>query len=160
MACVPFIVANRRNRYGRNRASGSIVVAIIFFLVIGLLFFVFFNDFNGFTIIPIWTIISGFGGFLIFIFVIGIIAASISAHPKKFNEEPIKSYQYRPQAEKQTYQLNPYNVRRTSLELKKTEHDEPINAKIPAFKEINFCRYCGAKKERDSIFCHLCGSKF
>jgi hypothetical protein len=158
LACVPFIVANRRNKYGSN--SGSIVVAIIFFLVIGLLFFVFFNNFNGFTIRPIWTIISGLGGFLIFISVIGIIAASISAHPKKYNEEPIKLNQYQTQAEKQTNQLNPYKVRRASLELKNTEFNEPINAKIPAFKEINFCRYCGAKKERDSIFCHLCGSKF
>jgi hypothetical protein len=121
---------------------------------------VFFNRFDGFTIIPIWTIISGLGGFLIFISVIGIITASISAHPKKYTKEPIKLYQYQTQAEKLTYQLNPYKVRRASLELKDTDIDKPIKAKTPLFKEINFCRYCGAKKERDSIFCHLCGSKF
>lgn len=153
LAWVPFVVANRRNGYSRNRAGGAIIAALIFFLVLGLFFFVFFNRFIGFTMIPIWTIISGLGGFLIFIAIIGAIASSISTPPNKVNQEPIKPYQYQPQ--EPTQKINPYKIQ--------IQPEEPIYQEvkqdIPILSDINYCRFCGTKTDRDAKFCHQCGIK-
>ena len=157
MAWVPFVVASRRSRYHRNRAGGAIVAVLIFFLVLGLLFFVFFNRSNGFTIIPLWTIIIGLGGLIIAVTVIGIIAASMSAPSKKANEEHIKSYQY--QHQRQSQQSNPYMIRDSMQKQPEEPIYKEITREIPVVADINYCRYCGAKVDRDAIFCHQCGTK-
>lgn len=157
MAWVPFIVANRRNRCHRNGAVGAIVGLLIFFMVLGVFFFIFFNRFSGFTIIPIWTIIIGLGGLILIITIISVIASSMSAPPKKVNQEHIKSYQYQPPEPYQ--QSNPYIVRNSI----QSQPEEPIYKEIiqevPVVSDINYCKYCGAKVERDAIFCHQCGTK-
>ena len=157
MAWVPFVVASRRNRYHRNRAGRAIVAGIILFLVFGLLMLVFFYRFDGFAIIPIWPIISGLVGFLIFITLIGVIAASMSAPSKKANEERIKSYQY--QTQRQSQQLNPYIIRDSMQKQPEEPIYKEITREIPIISDINYCRYCGSKIDRDSVFCHQCGTK-
>ena len=157
LAWVPCIVASRRNRYRRNSAVGAIVAVVIFFLVLGVLFFVFFNRFTGFTIIPIWTIISGLGGLIIIIAVISVIAASMSAPSKKANQEHIKPYQYQPQEPAQD--SNPYIIRETMQKQPEEPIYKEITREIPVVSDINYCKYCGAKVERDAIFCHQCGTK-
>ncbi len=157
MAWVPFIVASRRNRYYRGRASGAIIAGIIFLLVFGLLFFIFFNRSNGFTIIPIWPIVSGLGGFLIFIVIIGVIASSMSTPSKRANEEHIKSYQYQPQEPSQQY--NPYKIRNSIQKQTEEPIYEEVKQDIPINLDIFYCRYCGSKIDRDARFCHQCGTK-
>lgn len=107
--------------------------------------------------IPMWTIISGVGGFLIFIAIIGAIASSMSAPSKKAKEEPIKSFQYQLQEPSQQY--NPYKIQ-NSIQIKP---EEPIYKEVkqdnPIISDINYCRYCGEKVDRDEKFCHQCGIK-
>lgn len=157
MAWVPFIVAGNRNRYHKNRAARAIIVGLILFFIFGLLMFVFFYRFNGFTIMPIWPMIFGLGGFLIFITIIGVIASLMSAPSNKANEEPIKLYDY--QSQEPSQQHNPYKIRNSIQEQPTESIYKEITQEIPIVSEINYCKYCGAKVERDAIFCHQCGTK-
>lgn len=154
MAWVPFIVANRRNRYYRKSGSGVIVALIVFFLFLGVFFFFFFNRFNGFTV-PIWIIISGVGGFLIFIAIIGAIAASMSKTYKRPTEEYLKSYQYN----KQNHQINPYTIPNSVQKQSEDQVYRDNREEFPIAPEINYCRYCGAKTDEDANFCQQCGIK-
>ena len=150
MAWVPIVVPNRHNRSYRNRAGGGIFAAVAILFIFGLLFFVFFNRFDGFSP-PIFMIISGFGVFLIIIVVIGVIAASISEVYKK----PKGDYQ----TQKQNLQLNPYKIRDSILNQPEESINIDLRREIPVIAEVNYCRYCGSKIDRDAVFCHLCGTK-
>jgi len=144
------IFANNRNRGCRTR-GGAIVGALIFAGILGLIFFLFFNRFNRFTI-PIWFIISGLGVFLIIIVGISAIASSMSQNYVKPKESIYKQYQSNLQGQAQ--QSNPYiyqNSIRKRLEGNQIE--------VYPVEEVNYCRYCGSKIDRDAIFCHQCGSK-
>ena len=133
------------------------IIGLVIFFVLGIFFFIFFNQFNGFSIIPLWTIIIGVGGFLIFIAIIGAIASSMSAPSKKAKEEPIKSSQYQPQEPSQQY--NPYKIQ-NSIQIKPEEPIyKEVKQDIPITSDINYCRYCGEKIDRDAKFCHQCGIK-
>ena len=156
MAWVPFVVASRRNRYYRNRTGGAILAALALLFIFGLLFFFFFNRSNGSTIV-LWPIISGLGGFIIFIAVIGAIAASMSRPSKRANEERMKSYQYQYQSQPQ--QSNPYIIRDLIPKQPKEPIYKEIEREIPVVSDINYCKYCGSKIDRDSVFCHQCGTK-
>ncbi|MFX1313896.1 MAG: zinc-ribbon domain-containing protein, partial [Promethearchaeota archaeon] len=134
------IVANNRNRRCRPR-GGAIVGVLIVAGVLGLIFFLFFNRFNRF-IIPFWSIISGLGIFLIIIVGISSIASSMSQNYVKPKENIYKK------------QSNPYIYQDTIK--KRLVGDQPENHRI---EEVNYCRYCGSKIDRDAIFCHQCGSK-
>lgn len=143
MAFVPIIVQNRRNRGYRNSTSGGILAAVVLLFIFGLLFFVFFNSFDG-PISPMFIMISSFSVFLIIIVVIGAVAASMSTTYKKPKEDYMKSYQ--DQNQMQTMPSSPYIVRNSIPK----QPEEPI---------INYCRYCGSKIDRDQIYCHQCGTK-
>ena len=156
MAWVPCIVANRRNRYSRNRASGAFIAAIIFLLVLGLVFMFFFMPFKGFTVVPIWILISGASGFIIIFGIIAVIASSMSTTAQKKKEEHMRHMK---SIENQELALiNPY--RQTSIQ--KTS-EEPIykqvRREIPIISDMNYCRYCGERLDRDAKFCHQCGIK-
>jgi len=156
LAWVPLIVANRRNRCYRSRGSSAIAAIVIFFLIFGVFFFIFFNRMNGF-VIPIWFIIGGFGVFLIIIAVIVASAASMSDTYKKPKEAHFNSYKYPPQ--RQSPQINPYIYRDPiQNQLKEKQYTE-IKQEISVVSDINYCRYCGAKVEKDAVFCHQCGTK-
>lgn len=156
MAFVPVVDPNRRSRGCRNRSGGGIFAAIILLFIFGILFFVFFNRFDG-VIMPIWIIFSGFSVFLIIIAVISAIAASMSENSKKSKEEYIRSYPYQPQI--QTVKPNPYIIRSSIPK----QSEEPINKQIeqekPVITVVSYCRYCGSKIDRDAVFCHMCGTK-
>ncbi len=155
MAWVPLIVANRRNRYGRNRASGAIIAVVIFFLLMGIFFWFFFDPFSGFTVFP-WIFISGFGGFILIIVIIAAIASSMSTTAQKQKEEHIKHM--KSIEDQELALINPY--RQNSMQ---KIPEEPIyrevKREIPIISDINYCRYCGEKVERDERFCHQCGTK-
>ena len=55
--------------------------------------------------------------------------------------------------QKLTIQRNPYKVPSVKKEIK--DDSQGIVPEI-----VKYCRYCGAKKDLDAIFCHMCGSKF
>ncbi len=157
MAWVPIVVPNRRNRGYRNRAGGGIFAAIILLVVFGFLAFFFFNSFDGF-VMPIWFIIIGFGIFLIIIVIIATIASSMSQAYKKPNEPNTKYNQF--QAQSPVSQQNPYIIHSS---IQKQQEKDPISREIkreiPITNDINYCRFCGSKIDRDAVFCHMCGTK-
>ncbi len=153
MAWIP-IVAGSRRRNSRRSSAGSVCVAFIFSLVIlGVLFSFFFGSFgtNRFGFTPL----IFFNGFIIFIVIlifISTISMSISETNKKPKREDLRTYQ----PLEQYQQINPYKIRDPIQE----QSDELINEVIPReIPVINYCRYCGAKIDRDAIFCHLCGTR-
>ncbi|UCC20291.1 MAG: zinc ribbon domain-containing protein [Promethearchaeota archaeon] len=156
MAWVPIVVNNRRNRYYRSRGAGALVAVVIFFLIFGVFFFMFFNRMNGF-VIPIWLILGGFGVFLIILAVIVTSAVSMSQTVKKSKEAPFNSYNYSPQV--QTQQKNPYIIQDSNQNQQNKIPYVEIKKEIPVVSDTNYCRYCGAKVERDAVFCHQCGTK-
>ncbi|MFX0023991.1 MAG: zinc-ribbon domain-containing protein [Candidatus Hermodarchaeota archaeon] len=156
MAWVPIVVPNRRNRGYRNRAGGGIFAAVILLMIFGFLAFFFFNSSDGF-VTPIWFIISGFGVFLIIIVIIAAIASSMSQVNKKPNETNIKFNQF--QAQRPVSQQNPYIVRNSFQKQEEPLISREIKREIPITNDINYCRFCGSKIDRDAVFCHMCGTK-
>lgn len=151
MAWMIPIVASSHNRRGRTRRGGAVVGALIFLVVLGLVFFLFFNRFNGFTI-PIWLIISGLGVFLIIIVGVSAVASSMSQNYVRPKENVSKEHQSNLQGQPQ--QSNPYIYKdsiRKRFEGNKTE--------VPIAEEAIYCKYCGSNIDRDARFCHQCGSK-
>ncbi|MFX1363643.1 MAG: zinc ribbon domain-containing protein [Promethearchaeota archaeon] len=163
MAFVPIIEPNRRKNSYRSR-SGTIFTAVALALVfLGLMFFFMFSifDFNGFSF-PIVPMISGFIFIFLMITCISAISISMSEVYKKPKEKNLKSYnsQFRSESQTQKQQYNPYIIPK-SLQ-NQNEPEEQIFRKvkydIPSVPIINFCRFCGAKLDRDAIFCHQCGT--
>jgi len=151
------IIPNRRNR-SYHRRIGGLIALILLFLGLGFFLFNFlsYSKFDSFAIHSGWI----FGGiaFLISIFVIvGIIAVAASLNSEKVNINDYK--QIRNESEKLNQNLNPYIIRKPSqnhLEISLHEKSKKI---IPTPQEIQFCRYCGAKLEKDAKFCQECGMK-
>jgi hypothetical protein len=156
LAWVPIDDPNRYNKGYRNRAGGGILAAVILLLVFGLLFFVFFNRFDGFMM-PIWFLIGGFGIFFVIIVVIATIAVSMSQTNNKPKGEYNKAYQY--QYQRQSQQSNPYRIRDSISKHSEEPIKKEIKREIPVLNDINYCRYCGSKIDRDAVFCHMCGIK-
>jgi hypothetical protein len=157
LAWVPIVVPNRRNRGHRNKTGGGVFAAVILLIVFGFLAFFFFNSFDGF-VMPIWFIISGLGVFLIIIVVIATIASSMSQTYTKPKEMNTKSNHY--QAHRDVPPQNPYRIRNSIQK----QQEEPLVSKeitreIPVKSDVNFCRFCGSKIDRDAVFCHMCGTK-
>jgi hypothetical protein len=69
----------------------------------------------------------------------------------------MKSYQY--QSQSQPQQSNPYIIRDSVPKQPQEPVYEEIRREIPVVSDINYCKYCGSKIERDSVFCHQCGTK-
>jgi len=136
---IPFIA----NRKIRSRANpGALVAGIIIFLVFGILFFLFFNRTGvfGFN----FSIIFWVGGFMIFLAI--ILAVMMS---KPHNKPSIGNvYKKQIDLEKPSVTINPY---KTVI----AEHNKEDVVEI-----VNYCRYCGAKKDLKAVFCHMCGTKF
>ncbi|MFX1409628.1 MAG: zinc ribbon domain-containing protein [Promethearchaeota archaeon] len=157
MAWMIPIINNGRNRNGHRKISGLISILLLF-LGFGIFFLSFFgfSKFDGFMIQTTWII----GGmiFLIFIFVvIGIVVAVASANAGKAK---IQGLEQKPiQSQNQNPRVNPYIIRSPT----QTRYKEPIEDKfekvVPNYHEIQFCRYCGAKLEKDAKYCHECGIK-
>ena len=163
MASVPIIVPNRRGYSYRYRSGRSAFTAVALALVIlGLLFFLMFRmfDINSFNFPPI-IFLSGFIGFIAIIIVISAISMSMSETYKKPKEQYLKSYNSQPQRhdqpQKQTQQYNPYVIRKSIQKEPEELIYKEITREIPVVSTTNYCRFCGAKVDRDATFCHQCG---
>jgi len=154
LAFVPIIVSNRRrNSYG-TRGGNTIAAVVVSLLVFGLLFLVLFNRFNGFSI-PITVMLSGMGVFIIMIIIISVIAASMSGQNQNPKFNSIKTQYYQPQYQSQ--RSNPYVYRRSIQKEPEDSIYTESKSEISDVSTVNYCRFCGAKVDKDAIFCHQCG---
>lgn len=156
MAWNPSVVTSSRNRQSRSSGVRTLIGALGILLVIGFIFFRIFNLSKDLTI-PIWFVISGFSVFLIIIVGISAIAASMSQNYEKPKNSTFKSHQSHPQ--EQSQQANPYLYQNSIQKRFEGSLHEETRREVPVVEVINYCTYCGAKIDRDSVFCHLCGSK-
>lgn len=152
MAHIFPIVANRRNC--RRSNPGAVVAGLLIFLVFGIIFFFFFNRSGvfGFN----FSIIFWIGGFMIFFAIILAVSAGAATMSKTYkNSRNGNIYRKENTPQNQIIQLNPYKA---SALVKNIRED--LNKEISVVELINYCRYCGAKKDLDAVFCHMCGTKF
>lgn len=157
MAWMIPIIDNRRNRSAHHKIGGLISL-ILLFLGLGVFFlsFLSYSKFDGFAIHSIWII----GGivFLLSIFVIVVIIAAVaSVNSKKVKINGYKQNPYR--SKNENPKKNPY-IFRSPVQVNQEAllFDKPEST-IPVHQEIQFCRYCGEKLEKDAKFCHQCGIK-
>ena len=149
------IVANKR----RSRSSiGAVIVGLFCFLIFGIMFFLFYNRSGliGYQ----FNVIFMIGGFSVFIMIIIGISIAVAVTSKSYNpprNKPITEHYGIPQENANT--LNPYKVPRHTEGENKELFEKASRRDIPVIEEIVYCRYCGAKRERDAIFCHMCGTK-
>ncbi len=164
MAFVPIIVPNNRKTSYRSR-SGNILAAVVFALVLfGLMFFFMFRIFglNRFSF-PTVPIISGFVFIILMIICIGAISISMNETYKKPKEQNLKSYnskfQSLPEPQSQYLTINPYIVHKSVHNQNEFVEQgiKEVKPDILLGESINFCRFCGAKIDRDAVFCHQCG---
>ena len=156
MAFVVPIIANRR-RNGRS-STGAVIAGLIIFLIFGIMFFLFFNRSGvfGFQFNVIFII----GGFSVFFMIIIVVSFAVVATSKTYKPPRNRTFNehYRiPQ--KQANILNPYKVPRSTEGQNKEIFGENNQRDIPIVGKIIYCRYCGAKRDKDAIFCHMCGIK-
>ncbi len=156
MAWIAPIVASRR-RVGRSN-HGALIAGLVIFLIFGVFFLVFFNRSGifGFNF-PIIFIVLGFVVLLMVVFGISIAASSMSKSYKPPKDKI--HWQNQNNNQRQTFQKNPYIVREPIQKRVDPQYQEKPTEVVPIVNEINFCRYCGGKIDREARFCHQCGSK-
>ena len=81
----------------------------------------------------------------------------MGATPKRVYEQPIKPYQNTPR--EQSQQFNPYNIQSSIRKQPEVSLYKEVKTDFPIISDINYCRYCGEKVDRDAKFCHQCGIK-
>ncbi|MHA1933158.1 MAG: hypothetical protein ACW96X_11490 [Promethearchaeota archaeon] len=144
---VPIVASKRR---GRRSNPGGIIAGLVIFLIFGVLFFVFFNRSGMFGFnFPMIFIIVGFGVFIMIILGVSIAASSMS---KVYKTQKVNIHG-------QTSQQNPYVIREPIQNHPEPQSQEKPTEDVPIVNEINYCRYCGGKIDREARFCHQCGSK-
>jgi hypothetical protein len=152
---IPIVAGRRRN----SRSSvGGLVAGLVIFLIFGVFFFVFFNRSGIFGFgFPMIFIILGFVVFIMIIFGIAIAVSSMSKTytPQKFNQYG----QNHNTIQKQVFQQNPYVAREPIQTQNDSQFQKNSATVVPDEIEINYCRYCGAKVDREARFCHQCGIK-
>ena len=144
LASVPIIVPNRRGYSYRSRSGSAFTAVALALVILGLLFFLMFRmfDINRFYFPP-------------------LISMSMSETYKKTKEQYLISYNSQPQRhdqpQKQTQQYNPYVIRKSIQKEPEELIYKEITREIPVVSTTNYCRFCGAKVDREAIFCHQCG---
>ena len=156
MAWMTPIVASRRK--GRSSNPGAVIAGLVLILVFGIFFFLFFNRSGifGFNF-PMIFIIIGFVLFIAVVLGISIVASSMSKVYKPSRANIYRQSQNTHQ--KQPLQLNPYIVRETIQKQFEPQNQEKPTEVSPSLNDVNFCRYCGEKVDREARFCYQCGSK-
>lgn len=145
----PFI-ANRKNC--RRSSPGAVLAGLLIFLVFGIMFFFFFNQSGvfGFN----FSIVFWIGGFMIFAAIILAASAVMMSKPHNISRNRnIYKQQKTPEGLKAP--INPYKTLTFESNNKEVHDKEDSVVEV-----INYCRYCGAKKDLEAIFCHMCGIKF
>ncbi|MHA2037948.1 MAG: zinc-ribbon domain-containing protein [Promethearchaeota archaeon] len=152
---IPIVAGQRK----RSRSSvGGLIAGLFIFLIIGVFFFIFFNRTGifsfGFPMIFIMV------GFIVFIMVISGIAIAASSMSKSYKPQKVNCCgQSQTFNQKQVSQQNPYVVQEPiQKQIEPLSKEKPAEV-VPVVNEINFCRYCGAKLDREARFCQQCGSK-
>ena len=155
MVFVAPIIARRRN--GRS-SPVAVIAGLIFFLVFGVMFFLIFNRSGifGFNF-PMIFIIIGFVLFIAVVLGISIVASSMSKVYKPSRANIYRQNQNTHQ--RQPLQLNPYIVRETIQKQFEPQNQEKPTEVSPSLNDVNYCRYCGEKVDREARFCYQCGSK-
>ncbi|MFW9942841.1 MAG: zinc-ribbon domain-containing protein [Candidatus Thorarchaeota archaeon] len=155
MAFVVPIIPNKR----KSKSSiGAVLTGLLCFLIFGIMFFLFYNR-SGlirYQFTPIFMI----GGFSVFFMIIIGISITVAATSKSYNAPRNKIFddQYGIH-QKNVNILNPYTVPRPTEGKNKEHFTENTRRDIPVLEEVIYCRYCGAKRDKDAIFCHMCGTK-
>jgi hypothetical protein len=100
------------------------------------------------------------GGFSVFFMIIIGVSIAVAATSKNYNVPRNKTINgHYGNSQKNVNVPNPYKVLRP-IESEKNDKFEKNNRRdIAVVEEIVYCRYCGARRERDAIFCHMCGTK-
>jgi hypothetical protein len=150
MAFMIPIIANKKNC--RRSSPGAVVAGLLMFLVFGIMFFLFFNRAGlfGFN----FSIVFWIGGFMILVGIILAASAIMMSKPHSVSRNGnIYRQQIVPEIPKAP--INPYKTPNTESKNKEVLDKEDFIDEI-----INYCRYCGAKKDLEAKFCHMCGSKF
>ena len=149
MAYVFPIIANKKNC--RRSSSGAVLAGLLIFLVFGVIFFLFFNRSGvfGFNFsIGFWI-----GGFMIFAAIILAASAVIMSKPHNISRNRnVNIQQDAPKGLKAP--INPYKTPAFESNNKEVNDKEDLVVEV-----INYCRYCGAEKDLDALFCHMCGTK-
>ena len=104
---------------------------------------------------PIWIIFSGMGVFLVFIVMISIIATTMSGQYQKPNYTSFKSQES--QLQTQNQRSNPYIIQKSIEKQPEEIFYQEVKREIPVVSNSNYCRFCGAKVDRNAVFCHQCG---
>ena len=145
------------NRNDNRSSPKSVIVGLIIFLVMGIAMFLFFSGFSPFHFTsPIILWIIGIAVFFMVIIGIGATAAVMSTKYKI----PSGTLAYRYRSEKQRNYPNPYMVK----DSKYKQGEKPVliesEKTSPEVEIENFCKFCGAKRDREANFCCQCGGKF
>jgi len=132
----------------RNNSIIGSIVGLIIFLGFGVFFLFGWGSFNIFNFIPIFPMIF-------VIIIIGIAgAASVSSRRSSFfSPKSSNQYQHYPQ---EVQRSNPYIVKTSSSSTVRPMYREDAEPENPI---AHFCQYCGTKKDRNTVYCHNCGTK-
>ncbi|KKN53266.1 hypothetical protein LCGC14_0604000 [marine sediment metagenome] len=156
MAWIPIVVSNKKGCHRSNNLF--VTVGLLISLVFGIVFFSLFNSLGIFRFnFPGIFIILGFAVFIMVILGVSFAASSMSKAYK-----PPKANIYGKNQninQRQASQQNPYFVGEPIRKHLVSQYQENPTDVFPIVNEINFCRYCGAKIDREARFCHQCGSK-
>jgi ABC-type transport system involved in multi-copper enzyme maturation permease subunit len=154
MAWMIPIIANKK---GCRSSPRSVIIGLIVLLVLGIAMFLFFNrlgPFNFSSPIIIWII--GIAVFFMVIIGIGAVAATMSTKYKA----PSGTMVYRYRTQKQPNYPNPYTVKDSNYKQGEKPGFRESEKRSPEMEIDNFCRYCGAERDREAKFCYQCGGKF
>ena len=143
-------IANRKNC--RRSRPGAVLVGLLIFLVFGIMFLLFFNQSGGFGFN--FTNVFWIGGIMIFFAIVLAASAVIMSKPYNISKNG-NIYRRQIPLEKQTVPVNPYQTPVFESNIKEV-HDKEVSV----VEVVNYCRYCGAKKDLEAVFCHMCGTKF
>lgn len=127
----------------RNNPAG-VIIGLFIFVVFGFVFFIPSISFIPYTIFP---------SFFIIILIVSIIASTSN------NRKPTDNEAFKNENQVNTQKANPYRVENNSQKYVKTSQYQRVEEEIESKPIIRFCQFCGTKIERDSMFCHNCGSK-
>lgn len=145
-----------RNKNGSRSNTKNLIAGMIVLLLLGIGMFFLFNGLDPFRFsFPIILWIIGFAVFFIVIIGIGTAAAVMSKNYKM----PSGAMNYRYGTQRRIDFTNPYIVKDSKFNQGEKPTLLESEKSDPEIEIENFCRYCGAKRDRVANFCYQCGGK-
>jgi hypothetical protein len=144
-------IGAKRKNYHKS-SPGAVVAGLLIFLVFGIMIFLFFNRAGvfGFN----YSIIFWIGGFMILLAIILATSAVMMSKPHTVSRNG-NLYRRKVAPEVLNTPINPYKASNSE-----NKNKEMLDNQDSEVEVINYCRYCGARKDLDAKFCHMCGTKF